>query len=206
MFNNRFVLKYKHNLGGILLMNYINKEIPDFDVKAYHNGELKSYNKQNLLGKWSILFFYPADFSFVCPTELQDLEKHYADFKANNAEIYSVSVDSEFSHMAWAENTDSIGKIEYPMLADQKHQLADFFDLIDSDSGQAYRGVYIINPEGVIKSYTVNAMGVGRNAQEILRTLEAAQFVAENGDNVCPANWHPGEKTIVPGADLVGKI
>ncbi|APX72740.1 redoxin domain-containing protein [Companilactobacillus allii] len=187
-------------------MNYINKEIPDFDVKAYHNGELISYNKKNLLGKWSILFFYPADFSFVCPTELQDLQKNYADFKQNNAEIYSVSVDSEFSHMAWAENTEGIGKIEYPMLSDQKHQLADFFDLLDSQSGQTYRGVFIIDPKGVIKSYTVNAMGIGRNAKEILRTLEAAQFVEENGDNVCPANWHPGEKTIVPSSDLVGKI
>ncbi|KRK65770.1 alkyl hydroperoxide reductase [Companilactobacillus tucceti DSM 20183] len=187
-------------------MNYINKELPDFDVKAYHNGELVNYKKSDLLGKWSILFFYPADFSFVCPTELEDLESSYSEFKKNNAEVYSVSVDSEFSHMSWAQNTETISKLEYPMLSDQKHELADFFDLIEEDSGRAYRGVFIINPEGIIKSYTINAMGIGRNAQEILRTLQAAQFVAENGDNVCPANWHPGEKTIKPGADLVGKI
>ncbi|MFC6177180.1 peroxiredoxin [Companilactobacillus huachuanensis] len=187
-------------------MNYINKEIPDFKLEAYQTGELKEVSKSDLLGKWSVIFFYPADFSFVCPTELSDLQDSYKDFKAANAEIYSVSVDSQFSHMSWAETTDTIGKIEYPMLSDQKHQLTDFFNILDEESGQAYRGVFIVNPEGVIKSYTVNAMGIGRNAQEILRTLQAAQFVAENGDKVCPTNWHPGEKTLKPGADLVGKI
>ncbi|WP_119326125.1 redoxin domain-containing protein [Companilactobacillus musae] len=187
-------------------MNYINKEIPDFNVNAYQQGELKTVAKSDLLGKWSILFFYPADFSFVCPTELSDLEKSYADFKAANAEIYSVSVDSQFAHMSWAQTTDTIGQIEYPMLSDQKHQLTDFFNILDNESGQAYRGVFIVDPKGIIKSYTINAMGIGRNAKEILRTLQAAQFVEEHGDNVCPANWHPGEDTIKPGADLVGKI
>jgi len=187
-------------------MNYINKEIPDFNVNAYQNGELTTVNKKDLLGKWSVIFFYPADFSFVCPTELSDLQDSYKDFQAANAEIYSVSVDSQFSHMSWAETTKTIGKIEYPMLSDQTHQLTDFFNILDEESGQAYRGVFIADPEGIIKSYTINAMGIGRNAREILRTLQAAQFVEENGDDVCPANWHPGEKTIKPGADLVGKI
>lgn len=185
---------------------FINKEIPDFNVKGYQKGEIKDYSKKDLLGKWSILFFYPADFSFVCPTELSELEDDYAEFQKNNAEVYSVSVDSEFSHKAWADATDTIGKIEYPMLSDQTHQLSNYFNLLDEESGQAYRGVFIINPEGIIKSYTINAMGIGRNADEILRTLQAAQFVAENGDNVCPANWHPGEKTIKPSTDLVGRI
>lgn len=187
-------------------MNYINKEIPDFNVNAYQKGELKTVSKNDLLGKWSILFFYPADFSFVCPTELSDLEDAYDDFKAANAEIYSVSVDSQFAHMSWAQTTKTIGKVEYPMLSDQKHQLTDFFNILDEESGQAYRGVFIIDPEGIIKSYTINVMGIGRNAQEILRTLQAAQFVEENGDDVCPANWHPGEKTIKPSGKLVGKI
>lgn len=187
-------------------MNYINKEIPDFNVNAYQKGELKTITKSDLLGKWSVIFFYPADFSFVCPTELSDLQDAHADFTAAGAEIYSVSVDSQFSHMSWAETTKTIGKIEYPMLSDQTHQLTDFFNILDNESGQAYRGVFIADPKGIIKSYTVNAMGIGRNAQEILRTLQAAQFVEEHGDNVCPANWHPGEKTIKPSGKLVGKI
>ncbi|MGQ2375875.1 peroxiredoxin [Companilactobacillus zhachilii] len=187
-------------------MNYINKEIPDFQVDAYQKGELKQFTKSDLLGKWSIIFFYPADFSFVCPTELSDLQDAYADFQKAGAEIYSVSVDSQFAHMSWAETTKTIGKIEYPMLSDQKHQLTDFFNVLDEESGQAYRGVFIIDPKGLIKSYTINAMGIGRNAQEILRTLQAAQFVEAHGDKVCPANWHPGDKTLKPGADLVGKI
>ena len=185
---------------------FVNKEIPDFNVKGYQNHEIKDFSKKDLLGKWSVLFFYPADFSFVCPTELSELQDDYEEFKKNNAEIFSVSVDSEFSHMAWADATDTIGKIQYPMLSDQTRQLSNYFELLDDQSGQDYRGVFIINPEGVIKSYTINAMGIGRNADEILRTLQAAQFVAENGDNVCPANWHPGEKTIKPSDDLVGKI
>jgi len=187
-------------------MNYINKEIPDFNVNAYQKGELKTVSKADLLGKWSVIFFYPADFSFVSPTELSDLQDSYKDFQTANAGIYSVSVDSQFSHMSWAEATKTIGKIEYPMLSDQTHQLTDFFNILDEESGQAYRGVFIADPKGIIKSYTVNAMGIGRNAREILRTLQAAQFVEENGDDVCPANWHPGEKTIKPSGDLVGKI
>lgn len=187
-------------------MNYINKEIPNFKLEAYHKGELTQVTKSDMLGKWAIIFFYPADFSFVCPTELGDLQKSYKDFQAANAEIYSVSVDSQFSHMSWAETSDTIGKVQYPMLSDQKHQLTDFFNILDNESGQAYRGVFIVDPKGMIKSYTVNAMGIGRNAREILRTLQAAQFVAEHGDKVCPANWHPGEETLTPGADLVDKI
>lgn len=159
-----------------------------------------------MLGKWSIFFFYPADFSFVCPTELGDLQDHYDAFKKANAEIYSVSEDSEFVHKAWSEATDTIGKIQYPMLADPAGKLARFFDVLDEDAGQAFRGVFIIDPEGKIKSYTINDMGIGRNAEEILRTLEAAEFVALHGDKVCPANWHPGDDTISPSLDLVGKI
>jgi len=137
---------------------------------------------------------------------IRNLQDSYKDFQTANAGIYSVSVDSQFSHMSWAEATKTIGKIEYPMLSDQTHQLTDFFNILDEESGQAYRGVFIADPKGIIKSYTVNAMGIGRNAREILRTLQAAQFVEENGDDVCPANWHPGEKTIKPSGDLVGKI
>ncbi|GMA67807.1 redoxin domain-containing protein [Leuconostoc gelidum] len=189
-----------------MITNFINQEIADFSVNAYHNGAVTSVTKKDTLGKWGVYFFYPADFSFVCPTELGDLADHYIDFQKANTEIYSVSEDSEFVHKAWAEATDTIAKIKYPMLADPAGKLARFFNVLDEEAGLAFRAVFIVNPEGQIQSYTINNMGIGRNAEEILRTLEAAQFVSEHGDRVCPANWHPGEDTITPSLDLVGKL
>lgn len=186
--------------------NFIDSEITDFKVNAYHDGDLTEVTKQDTLGKWGVYFFYPADFSFVCPTELGDLADHYADFQNINAEIYSVSEDSEFVHKAWAEATDTIAKVKYPMLADPAGKLARFFNVLDEDAGSAFRATFIVDPEGKIQSYTINNMGISRNAEEILRTLEAAQFVAEHGDRVCPANRHPDEETIAPSLDLVGKI
>ncbi|MBW3087247.1 peroxiredoxin [Bifidobacterium sp. 82T24] len=186
--------------------NFINTELEDFTVNAYHDGEIETVSKQDLLGHWSVIFFYPADFTFVCPTELGDLADHYDEFKAADAEVYSVSEDTEFVHKAWAEATDTIAKVKYPMLADPAGKLARFFGVLDEEAGLAFRGVFIIDPEGKIKSYTINDNGIGRNAEEILRTLEAAKFVREHGDKVCPANWHPGEDTIAPSLDLVGKI
>lgn len=187
-------------------MSFIGKEVIDFTANAYHNGELTTVSKADTLGHWSIFFFYPADFSFVCPTELGALADMYDSFKEHDAEIYSISEDTEFVHMAWAEATPTIAKIKYPMIGDPSGKLARFFDVLDEDAGQAYRGVFIVDPQGIIRSYTVNDMAIGRSANEILRTLEAAQFVAEHGDQVCPANWQPGDDTITPGADLIGKI
>lgn len=187
-------------------MSMIDKQIAPFKVNAYQAGELTTVTDQDLLGKWSVLLFYPADFSFVCPTELSELQDHYAAFQANDCNVYSVSEDTEFVHMAWAQATPTIGKIKYPMLADPAGKLARFFDVLDETQGQAFRGTFMIDPEGKIKAYEVNEMGMGRNIDEVLRKLEAAQFVAEHGDQVCPVNWHPGEKTLKPGADLVGKI
>ena len=187
-------------------MNYINQKLPDFKVNAYQKGALRTVTTADVLGKWSVFFFYPADFSFVCPTELGDLQAHYAEFQKANAEIYSVSEDTEFVHKACADATDTIAQVEYPMLADPAGDLARFFDVLDAQAGQAFRGVFIVNPAGEIKSYTVNDMGIGRNANEVLRTLTAAQFVAVHGDMVCPANWHPGETPITPSLDLVGKL
>ena len=155
-------------------MNFVGHEIEDFKVNAYHDGETTEVSKKDVLGKWSIFFFYPADFSFVCPTELQA--------------------------------SDKIGKIKYPMLADPAGKLARMFDVLDEDAGQAYRGVFIVDPDGIIQSYTINNMGIGRSADEILRTLQAAQFVREHGDRVCPANWKPGQDSIKPSLDLVGKL
>lgn len=187
-------------------MSFIGKTLPDFTVKAYQNGDFHDVSSTDMLGHWAILTFYPADFSFVCPTELGDLQDHYEQFKAHNAEVYSVSEDTEFVHMAWHDQSPTIKKIQFPMLADPAGVLANALGVRDETSGQAFRGTFIIDPEGKIQSYTINNMGIGRNAAEFLRTLEAAQFVAAHGDQVCPANWHPGEKTLKPGAALVGKI
>lgn len=188
------------------MTNFIGKEVEDFNVNAFQDGDVKQVTKKDLLGHWSIMFFYPADFSFVCTTELGDLADLYQSFKKIGAEIYSVSEDTEFVHQAWHEKSEEVGKVQYPMIADPAGKLARFFEVLDEDAGQAYRGVFIIDPEGKVRSYTINDMSIGRNASEVLRTLEAAQFVAEHGDRVCPANWKPGEKTLKPGTALVGKI
>lgn len=186
--------------------NLINKELFDFETDAYRQGEFIKVNREDVLGKWSVFFFYPADFSFVCPTELGDLQDHYDRFKEIGCEIYSVSEDSHFVHKAWADATDTIGKIQYTMLADQNGQIARFFGVLNEELGQAYRGSFVVNPRGEIKAYEIHDMGIGRNAEELLRKVEAAIFVEEHGDQVCPANWKPGEETIAPSLDLVGKI
>lgn len=190
----------------VTTMNLINQKLFDFECDAYHDGEFTRVSTEDILGKWSIFFFYPADFSFVCPTELGDMQEHYAHLQELNCEVYSVSEDSHYVHKAWADATETIGKIKYPMLADPNGQLARFFGVLDEASGMAYRASFIVSPEGEIKSYEINDMGIGRNAEELVRKLEASQFVAEHGDKVCPANWQPGEETIAPSLDLVGKI
>lgn len=187
-------------------MSLIGKKIEDFKVQAYHNGNFKEVSKEDVLGKWSIFFFYPADFTFVCPTELGDLADHYEEFREIGAEIYSVSEDTHFVHKAWADATETIGKVQYPMLADPTGKLARMFEVLIEEEGLALRGTFIVNPEGEIQAYEVHQNGIGRNAEELLRKVQAAQFVAEHGDQVCPANWAPGEDTLVPSLDLVGKL
>lgn len=187
-------------------MSLIGKEIDDFKVSAYVNGEITSISKEDTLGHWSLYFFYPADFSFVCPTELGVLADMTEDFAQRDCKIYSVSVDSAYVHDAWAQSSPTIAKITYPMLADRAGQLGRFFDVLDEKSGNTYRGAFIVDPQGIIRAYTVNDMGIGRNPEEILRTLDATQFVAEHGDQVCPAKWEPGDNTITPGMDLIGKL
>ena len=187
-------------------MSLIGRKIEEFKVQAYHNGNFKEVSKEDVLGKWSIFFFYPADFTFVCPTELGDLADHYEEFKKIGAEIYSVSEDTHFVHKAWADATETIGKIQYPMLADPTGKLARMFEVLIEEEGLALRGTFIVNPEGEIQAYEVHQNGIGRNAEELLRKVQAAQFVAEHGDQVCPAKWQPGEETLVPSLDLVGKL
>lgn len=187
-------------------MSLIGKEIKDFTVQAYRDGSFETVSKEDVLGSWSLFFFYPADFTFVCPTELEDLANNYEAFKAAGAEVYAVSCDSEFVHKEWHDSSDRISKVAYPMLADPAHVLAKDFKVLIKESGVAERGAFIVDPEGKIQVYEVTASGIGRNAAELLRLLKAAQFVAEHGDQVCPAKWQPGADTLQPGIDLVGQL
>lgn len=187
-------------------MSLINKEVNDFKVQAYVGKDFKEVTKKDILGKWSVFFFYPADFTFVCPTELEDLANKYEEFKKIGCEIYSVSRDTHFVHKAWHDASDTIKKIQYPMLADPTGALARDFDVMIEADGLAERGSFIVNPEGRIVAYEVIAGNVGRNADELLRRVQASQFVAEHGDQVCPAKWQPGASTLKPSLDLVGII
>ena len=187
-------------------MSLINKEVSDFSVQAYHKDEFKTVTKNDILGKWSVFFFYPADFTFVCPTELEDLADKYEDFKKEDCEIYAVSCDSHFVHKAWHDASDRIKKIQYPMLADPTHVLAKDFEVYIESDGMAERGSFIVNPEGRIVAYEGTAGNVGRNAEELFRRVQASRFVAEHGDEVCPAKWQPGADTLKPSLDLVGQL
>lgn len=187
-------------------MSMINREIEDFRVYAYLEEDFRFISREDVLGKWSVFFFYPADFTFVCPTELKDLAEKYEQFKDINCEIYSVSTDTHFVHKAWHDASDTIKKIRFPMLADPTHCLAKNFEVLIEEDGLAERGTFIVNPEGRIVGYEVSAGNVGRNAEELLRKVQACQFVHEHGDQVCPANWKPGAETLKPGADLVGQL
>ena len=186
-------------------MSLIGKEVAPFVTEAYQNGKFLTVNSDDLKGKWNVIVFYPADFSFVCPTELEDLQEKYQEFKEVNCEIYAISTDTHFVHKMWHDMSDSISKIEYPMLSDCKHQLVYDFDVFDEEEGLAQRGSFIINPDGKIVVYEVNSSGVGRNADELLRRLHACQFVYEHGDQVCPAKWKLGEKTIQTTIENIGK-
>lgn len=184
----------------------LNTQIPDFKVQAYHEGQFKTVTRNDLVGKWSVFFFYPADFTFVCPTELGDMADKYEAFKKMGVEILSVSTDTHFVHKAWHDTSETIKKIQFPMLADPTGHLTRAFGVHIEDQGLAYRGTFLVDPEGKIKLAEVNDNGIGRNADELLRKVQAAQFVASHPNEVCPAKWRPGEKTLKPGLDLVGKI
>ena len=187
-------------------MSLINKEVNDFEVKAFQNDEFKTVKKEDILGKWSVFFFYPADFTFVCPTELEDLSNKYEEFKKVDCEIYSVSTDTHFVHKAWHDASESIRKITYPMLADPTGALSRAFGVMIEEDGMAYRGTFVVNPEGKIKLAEIQDNSIGRNADELLRKVEAAQFVATHDGEVCPAKWKKGAETLKPSIDLVGKI
>ena len=187
-------------------MPLINSEIKPFKTTAFHNGEFVDVSDADLRGKWSVVFFYPADFTFVCPTELGDLADHYETLQGLGVEVYSVSTDTHFTHKAWHETSDTIGKIKYPMIGDPTGAISTNFDVLREGQGLADRGTFVIDPDGIIQIMEVTAEGVGRNAEELVRKIRAAQYVREHPGEVCPAKWEEGAETLAPSLDLVGKI
>ncbi|QFU21412.1 peroxiredoxin [Shewanella eurypsychrophilus] len=184
----------------------INTTIQPFSATAFHNNDFVEVSEQDLLGKWSVVFFYPADFTFVCPTELGDMADHYAKLQEMGVEVYSVSTDTHFTHKAWHDTSDTINKIKYPMIGDPTGAITRSFGVMIEEDGLALRGTFVINPEGQIKIAEVHDLGIGRSASELVRKIQAAQYVATHDGEVCPAAWQPGAETLAPSLDLVGKI
>ena len=189
-----------------MTQSIINTEILPFKATAFHNGEFIDVSDADLKGKWSVVFFYPADFTFVCPTELGDMADHYAQLQEMGVEVYSVSTDTHFTHKAWHDASDTIGKIQFPMIGDPTGTITRNFGVMIEEDGLALRGTFVINPEGQIKVAEVHDLGIGRSAKELVRKIQAAQYVATHDGEVCPAAWQPGEETLAPSLDLVGKI
>ena len=187
-------------------MSLINTEIKPFSATAFHAGKFVPVNQDSLKGKWSVVMFYPADFTFVCPTELEDMADNYAEFQKIGVEIYSVSTDTHFAHKAWHDTSEAIKKVNYVMIGDPTGTLTRNFDVMIEEAGLALRGTFVINPEGQIKLCEIHDNGIGRDATELLRKVKAAQYVAKHPGEVCPAKWKEGAKTLSPSLDLVGKI
>ncbi len=184
----------------------IGKVVENFMLEAFHNEDIKKINLSDYRGKWVILFFYPADFTFVCPTELEEMANHYDNFQSLNTEVLSVSTDTVFVHKAWHDQSPAIKKIKFPMVADPTGNLCRQMGVYIPEQGISWRGTFIIDPDGVLKAFEVHDNSIGRSASELLRKIQAAQFVREHNGEVCPASWKPGDKTLKPGLDLVGKI
>lgn len=186
----------------------INHPAPGFTAKAYDpiSDQFVTKSLTDYRGKWVVLFFYPADFTFVCPTELEDMAGHYAELQKLNVEVLSISTDSAYAHKAWHESSDAIRKIRFPMISDATGEISKNYTVYIDDAGEALRGTFIIDPDGLLKSYEINDNALGRSSEELMRKIHASQFVEKHGDQVCPANWHPGGKTLKPGIDLVNKI
>jgi peroxiredoxin (alkyl hydroperoxide reductase subunit C) len=187
-------------------MSLINTQVKPFQATAFHNGKFVTVSDESIRGKWSVFVFYPADFTFVCPTELEDIADHYSEFRKLGVEVYGISTDTHFAHKAWHDTSESIAKVEYPLIGDPTGRLTRNFDVMIEEEGLALRGTFVINPEGQIKLCEIHDNGIGRDARELLRKVKAAQYVASHPGEVCPARWKEGEKTLKPSLDLVGKI
>jgi len=184
----------------------INAPAPTFMADVYHNDEIKKVKLEQYHGKWIVLVFYPADFTFICPTELGDLADHYEELKLLNVEVLSISTDTTFVHKAWHDQSPTIAKIQFPMVADPTGKICKAYGTYIPEEGLSLRGTYIIDPDGVLKVYELHDNSIGRSSAELIRKVKAAQFVRTHGGEVCPANWQPGQKTLKPGLNLVGKI
>jgi len=187
-------------------MSIINSQLKPFKAKAFHDGQFVDLTDASVKGKWSVFFFYPADFTFVCPTELGDMADLYPEFQKLGVEVYSVSTDTHFVHKAWADASETIRKIRYPMIGDPTGTITRNFDVMIEEDGLALRGTFVVNPDGQIKVAEIHDLGIGRDAKELLRKVQAAQYVASHPGEVCPAKWTPGAHTLAPSLDLVGKI
>ena len=187
-------------------MSLINTQIVPFQATAFKNGEFVDVTDEDLLGAWSIVFFYPADFTFVCPTELGDLADHYDELRGLGVEVYSVSTDTHFTHKAWHDSSETIGKIDYYMVGDPTGTITTNFKVMREGQGLADRGTFVVDPDGIIQVMEVTCEGVGRNAAELVRKVKAAQYVRNHPGEVCPAKWEEGASTLAPSLDLVGKI
>ena len=187
-------------------MSLINTNVLPFSATAFHDNDFKPVTHETLKGKWSVLVFYPADFTFVCPTELEDLADVYPEFQKIGVEIYGVSTDTHFAHKAWHDTSSAIKKVKYPLVGDPTGRLTRNFGVMIEDEGLALRGTFVINPEGVIKLCEIHDNGIGRDAKELLRKVKAAQYVASHPGEVCPAKWDTGAATLKPSLSLVGKI
>jgi len=187
-------------------MSVLNTTIKPFKTQAFKNGKFIEVTEKDVLGKWAVFFFYPADFTFVCPTELGDVADHYEELQKMGVEVYSVSTDTHFVHKAWHDTSDTIRKIQYTMLGDPSWQISQNFDCLREGQGLADRATFIVDPDGVIQAMEITAEGIGRNASDLLRKVKAAQYVRNHPGEVCPAKWEEGDKTLAPSLDLVGKI
>ena len=187
-------------------MALINTKIKPFQAKAYKQGKFIDVSDADIAGKWAVFFFYPADFTFVCPTELGDLADHHAELAKLGVEVFSVSTDTHFTHKAWHDSSDTIGKIEYAMIGDPTGTITHNFDVMRPGEGLADRGTFVVDPDGVIQLMEVTAEGIGRDAKDLVRKIKAAQYVRAHPNEVCPAKWEEGQKTLAPSLELVGKI
>lgn len=187
-------------------MSLIGKEVLPFSAKAFKNGEFIDVTEESFKGQWSVLCFYPADFTFVCPTELEDLQNEYETLKGLGVEVYSASTDTHFTHKGWHDSSATIGKITYAMIGDPSQILSRNFEVLDEATGLADRGTFIIDPDGVVQAVEINAGGIGRDASTLVNKIKAAQYVRNNPGEVCPAKWEEGAETLKPSLDLVGKI
>ncbi|OPH35338.1 alkyl hydroperoxide reductase subunit C [Moraxella lacunata] len=184
----------------------INQQIPEFTTEAFVNGEFKTISSEDTKGKWSIFMFYPHDFTFVCPTELEDMADHYEELQGLGVEVYAVSTDSHFVHKAWHDSSAAISKVKYPMLGDGTGKITRGFNIMIEDEHAALRGTFLVDPDGLIKVAEIHDLGIGRSAKDMIRKVKAAQYVRENDGEVCPAAWEAGQETLKPSLDLVGKI